>query len=86
MPPKIETIELTRGPDKGEDIKFKEGTLHKQLKVGKDYKFKKGELMKIKKMKPGAEFDFHGKKFKKTPLLSKRVDLAITLMGFKKKK
>jgi len=64
----------------GEKIKFKEGGLRQQLKVPKDYKFKKSDLNKLNKIKTGEEFEFLGKKFKKTPLMAKRISFALTLM------
>jgi hypothetical protein len=64
----------------GEDVKIKKGALHRQLKVKGDYKFKITELRKINKNEVGKEFEFQGKMFKMTPLLKKRVTLAITLM------
>ncbi len=64
----------------GEKIKIKEGGLRSQLKVPKNHKFTKSELNKIKKIEIGEKFNFLGKEFKKTPLMSKRVNLAITLM------
>lgn len=67
-----------------EKIKFKKGALHRQLKVPQSYTFTKTELNKIKKIPAGQSFEFKGKTFKKTPLLSKRVNFALTLMGFKK--
>lgn len=80
MPPK-KTGEVVLD---GEKIKFKEGGLRQQLKVPKDYKFKISELKKLQKVKTGEKFDFLGKEFKKTPLMAKRINFAITLMGKKK--
>ena len=67
-----------------EKIKFKKGALHRQLKVPQSYTFSKAELNKIKKIPAGGLFEFKGKTFKKTPLLARRVNFALTLMGFKK--
>jgi len=69
----------------GETIKFKEGGLRQQLKVPKDHKFTKTELMKIQKVPEGEKFTFLGKEFKKTKLMSQRVNFALTLMKSKKK-
>ena len=80
MPPK-KTGEVVLD---GEKIKFKEGGLRQQLKVPKDYKFKISELKKLQKVKTGEKFDFLGKEFKKTPLMAKRINFAITFMGKKK--
>jgi len=64
----------------GESIKIKKGALHKQLKVPADYKFKLPELRRINKTDNGDLFSFKGKTFKMTPLMKKRITLAITLM------
>ena len=64
----------------GEKIKFKEGGLRQQLKVPKSHKFTKSELNKLKKIKTGEKFEFLGKEFKKTPLMAKRINFALTLM------
>jgi hypothetical protein len=77
-------------PPKKEDdgIPFdelKEGGLRKQMKVGKDHKFKIGELTKANKTEVGKEFDFHGKMLKMTPLMKKRITLAISLLRLPKK-
>ena len=64
----------------GEKVKFKEGALRSQLKVGKDHKFTKTELNKLKKVKTGEKFMFHGKEFKMTPLMAKRINFALVLM------
>jgi len=84
--PKTEVIKLRKseGADENANIKIKEGALHRQLKVGADYTFKKSEMNKLDKIEVGSEFDFHGKHFKMTPLMKKRVSLAHTMMGWKK--
>jgi hypothetical protein len=69
----------------GEKIKFKEGGLRQQLKVPKDHKFTKTELTRIQKIPEGEKFTFLGKDFKKTKLMSQRINFALTLMKSKKK-
>tara|TARA_R110002051_G_scaffold316953_1_gene397392 strand:- start:870 stop:1109 length:240 start_codon:yes stop_codon:yes gene_type:complete len=64
----------------GEKIKFKEGGLRSQLKVPKDYKFNVTTLRKLANVKTGEKFKFLGKEFKKTSLMDKRINFAITLM------
>ena len=58
--------------------------LRNQLKVGKVYKFTKGPLITANKTKPGEMFKFEGKDFKMTPLMKKRITLAITLLKLPK--
>jgi hypothetical protein len=79
MPAKKEEVVID-----GEKIKFKKGALHTQLKVPQSYTFTKSELNKIKKVENGQKFNFHGKEFKMTPLLKRRVAFALVLMGNKK--
>lgn len=69
----------------GEVVKFKEGGLRNQLKVPKDHTFTKTELMKLQKIPEGDKFSFLGKDFKKTKLMSQRINFALTLMKSKKK-
>lgn len=85
MPPKYETIKLTKGKDKGEKITFKEGTLRSQLKMKKGDKFTKTEMNRLEKIPVGERFKFKGNDFKMTKLMKDRVELGKTLMGFKKK-
>tara|TARA_R100001163_G_C5052534_1_gene189175 strand:+ start:903 stop:1256 length:354 start_codon:yes stop_codon:yes gene_type:complete len=67
---------------------LKEGSLKRMLKIKKDDpKLKIGELQKILKTKEGESFMFRGNEIKKlTPLMKKRVTLAITLIRSSKKK
>lgn len=64
----------------GEEFKIKKGALKRQLGVPDSYTFTKSELNKMKKVEVGNSFSFHGKSKKMTPLLKKRVTLALTLM------
>ena len=92
MPPKkkskvkTEVIKLRKseGAKENANIKIKEGALHRALKVGADYTFKKSEMNRLDKVPTGSSFDFHGKKFKMTELMKRRVSLAKTMMGWKK--
>jgi len=85
---KEETIVLSKrkGAKESGKIKFKEGTLRKQLKLKKSDKFTKTELNKLSKLEIGSKFNFHGNSFKMTKLMKERIDLGKTLLGFKKKK
>ena len=65
---------------------MKPGALHRQLGVTTSYTFNKSNLKRINKTSVKDSFMFEGKKRMMTPLLKKRVTLAITLMGFRKKK
>jgi hypothetical protein len=66
---------------------LKEGSLKRMLKIKKDDpKLKIGELQKILKVKDNQSFMFRGNEIKKlTPLMKKRVSLAITLIRSSKK-
>ena len=68
----------------GKPIMIKQGALHKALKTKGDYKFTKTDLNKINKNEIGSMFSFKGNEFKMTPLMKKRVTLAINLMKTKK--
>ena len=85
---KTETIKLSKkkGAKENSTIKFKEGTLRKQLKMKKGDTFTKAEMRKLKKVPIGDKFRFNGHIFKKTKLMSERIDLGLTLMNFRKKK
>jgi hypothetical protein len=78
---KTETIEFG-----GEKIKIKEGALRKQLKMKKDEKFTKAELNKLSKVEDGKKFKFHGREFKMTKLMKRRIGLAKAFAKSKKKK
>lgn len=69
-----------------EKMDMKKGALHRQMGVSNDYTFNKSKLTKINKTGVGSMFEFEGKNRKMTPLLKKRITLAITLMGFRKQK
>jgi len=85
---KTETIKLSKkkGAKENSTIKFKEGTLRKQLKMKRGDTFTKAEMRKLKKVPIGDKFRFNGHIFKKTKLMSERIDLGLTLMNFRKKK
>ena len=83
-------ISKPKKEEKEEGIPFdelKEGSLKRMLKIKKDDpKLKIGELQKILKMKDNESFMFRGNEIKKlTPLMKKRVSLAITLIRSSKK-
>jgi hypothetical protein len=68
----------------GKTIMIKQGALHKALKTKGDYKFTKMDLQRVNKNEIGSMFKFKGNDFKMTPLMKKRVTLAINLMKRKK--
>lgn len=78
MPPKKQDDELPKADE------IMEGGLRKMLKLKKGEKFKIGELAKVKKTKSGEMFDFRGKQYKMTPLMSKRVNLALNFLRLPK--
>lgn len=67
----------------GEKIKFKEGALRKQMKLKKDEKLNKNKLNKIAKTETNKTFNMFGREYKATPLLKKRANFALVLMGKK---
>ena len=69
-----------------DDDEIKQGGLRKALRLKKDEKFKIGELAKAKKTKIGEMFEFRGKQFKMTPLMAKRINLALNFLRLPKKK
>tara|TARA_Y100000593_G_C4098358_1_gene231982 strand:+ start:35 stop:268 length:234 start_codon:yes stop_codon:yes gene_type:complete len=70
-----EVVELDGTP-----ITIKVGALHRSLKVPAKYTFKRSELQRLNKKEVGSEFSFKGNKIKMTPLVKKRITLAINLM------
>tara|TARA_R110000765_G_scaffold219682_1_gene323763 strand:+ start:244 stop:471 length:228 start_codon:yes stop_codon:yes gene_type:complete len=64
-------------------ITFKKGTLRRQLKMKKGEKFTKSGLKKLAKIADGTKFKFMSRDFKMTKLMKQRINLGITLMGFK---
>ena len=64
---------------------LKEGSLKRMLKVKKDdKKLGKGEMNRLSKVPDGERFEFRGNDLKMTPLMKKRVNLAKSMLGFKK--
>ncbi len=64
----------------GKKIKFKEGALHRQLKVPEDQDIGITNLRKIKKAEVGAMVKIKGKTFKVTPLMKKRAVFGLNIM------
>ena len=83
----METIKLrkSKGAKTNSNITFKKGALRRQLKMKRGVEFTKADINRLKKIKIGSRFRFKGNDFKKTTLMSERIDLAHTLMGFKKR-
>jgi len=75
MPYTKETIKL--GDEK---ITFKKGALRSQLKLNKNQDLSVKILEKLKKVETGSRFMLNGKDLKKTPLMSRRINFALTLM------
>jgi hypothetical protein len=67
-----------------QDIKFKKGTLHRQLNIQKDKKIPMGLLNKIIKSKAGDTIRNDGEKIKVTRLLERRAILAKNLKNIKR--
>ena len=67
-------------------MNMKPGALHRQLGVSKNYTFNRSNLKRINKTNVKGSFEFEGRKRLMTPLLKRRITLAITLMGMKKKR
>ncbi len=82
MPPKTQKVTITL---EGEPIDFKQSALRTELKVPKDYKFTKPVLERLKKKETGDKFKFLDNEFKMTPLLKRRINFALVLMGRDKK-
>ncbi len=64
----------------GKKIKFKEGALHRQLKVPEDQDIGITNLRKIKKAEVGTMVKIKGKTFKVTPLMKKRAVFGLNIM------
>lgn len=75
MPYTKETIKL--GDEK---ITFKKGALRSQLKLNKNQDLSVKILEKLKKVETGSRFMLNNKDLKKTPLMSRRINFALTLM------
>ena len=68
----------------GKKIMIKEGALHRALKTKKGHTFNRTELSRLNKNEIGSSFKYGGNDFKMTPLMKKRITLAINLMKRKK--
>lgn len=66
------------------NIRLKKGTLHKQLGIDKDKKLPVSLLKKILHSKAGKKISNNKKTIRITPLLKKRVNLALNLKKMKK--
>jgi len=72
--PKKRVFDATEG-------KIEHGALRKALKVKGDEKLKRTELSRIlKNTKDGAMFTYNKNNFKLTPLMKKRIQLAVNMM------
>tara|TARA_R110002020_G_scaffold466945_1_gene690056 strand:+ start:326 stop:727 length:402 start_codon:yes stop_codon:yes gene_type:complete len=77
--PEMEKVKV-----KGGTIKFRKGGLHNSLKVPEDYKFTKAQIARYAKKEVGDMINIAGNSIKITKKIMKQIDLAKTLMGFKK--
>ena len=68
----------------GKDIPIKTGALSKMLRIPEEDKISMALLNRINKMDIGEEFEQKGRTMKVSPLMKKRVSLAITLKKMKK--
>ena len=73
------TIDLGDG-----DFKIKEGALSKQLGIPIKKNIPMSLLRKLVKKENGSKFMLNGKERKMTPLMKRRISLAITLKSRKK--
>lgn len=73
------TIDLGDG-----DFKIKEGALSKQLGIPIKQNIPMTLLRKLVKKENGSKFMLNGKERKMTPLMKRRISLAITLKSRKK--
>lgn len=73
------TIDLGDG-----NFKMKEGALSKQLGIPIKKNIPMALLKKLVKKENGSKFMLNGKERKMTPLMKRRVSLAITLKSIKK--
>tara|TARA_R110000787_G_scaffold95864_4_gene199093 strand:+ start:114 stop:506 length:393 start_codon:yes stop_codon:yes gene_type:complete len=69
---------------KGGVIKFKKGGLHDSLKVPESYKFNKAQIGRYAEKDVGDMIRIGGNSIKITSKIKKQINLAKTLMGFKK--
>lgn len=81
MPRQKKTQEISIGKEK---ITFAKGTLKSQLGRPQDYTFKLDELEKLKKVENGKRFRYNKESRMMTPLLKRRITLAVNLMKMKK--
>lgn len=79
--PEMEKIKV-----KGGTIKFKKGGLHDSLKVPESYKFTKAQIGRYAEKEVGDMISIAGNSIKITKKIMKQINLAKTLMGFKKEK
>ena len=68
----------------GKDIPIKTGALSKMLRIPEEDNISMALLNRINKMDIGEEFEQKGRTMKVSPLMKKRVSLAITLKKMKK--
>lgn len=80
MPGKTQKITLKDDDGSKDTFKIKKGALKRQLGVPQEYRFNRKELTKMVNTDNGKTFQFQGRTYKMTPLLKRRVSLAITLM------
>jgi hypothetical protein len=74
----------TNGPIQGKDIPIKTGALSKMLRIPEEDNIPMTLLNRLNKMEIGEEFEQKGRSMKMSPLMKKRVSLAITLKKMKK--
>ena len=70
---------------KTETITFKKGGLHDSLKVPNTYKFSKAQIDRYADKEVGSSIRINKNTIVITKKIAKQIDLAKTLMGFKKK-
>ncbi len=80
QPKKKSVIEI-----KGKKIEMDKGKLSRELGIAEEKNIPMTLLKRLAKVPNGEMFEHKGKSKKMTPGLKKRVTLAMTLKGFKKK-
>ena len=78
------TQKMSKVTIQGKDIPIKTGALSKMLRIPEEDNISMALLNRINKMDIGEEFEQKGRTMKVSPLMKKRVSLAITLKKMKK--
>ena len=83
VPKAAKVAKETNVPIQGKDIPIKTGALSKMLRIPEEDNIPMTLLNRLNKMEIGEEFEQKGRSMKMSPLMKKRVSLAITLKKMK---